>query len=142
MTRSRPTSFRGIGILPMRLGISLAFSALFLGCAPKPIFPPVNPPLVWPSPPEPPRISYVGRLITSADLKPATSPLDSIGGAIFGKKPIHSMLTPFATCTDQKNRLFVADTNAQVVHVFDLSTRKYERWQPAPKRPFAQPVGI
>ena len=41
------------------------------------------------------------------------------------------MLTPYAVCTDGQDRLFVADTNAQTVHVFDLRTRRYEQWKPA-----------
>jgi len=125
--------------------ISLTLVALVpvAGCAPKqPIFAPVNPPLVWPAPPEPSRIRYIGQLVTSADLKPSVSPLEGFGTALFGKKPIHSMLTPYAVCTDHHNRLFVADTNAQVVHVFDMNTRKYERWQPSLKRLFSQPVGL
>src|SRR5262245_23270326 len=92
------------------------------GCAPQqPIFPAVNPPLVWPASPEPPRIGYVGQLTTSADLKPGVSPFEGLGAALFGKKPIHSMLTPYAVCTDMHNRLFVADSNAQVIHVLDMS---------------------
>ena len=144
MTRTL-TFFRGMGVSPMHSRVTLALSLVLLGLgcgSKKPIFPLVNPPITWPSPPEPARISYIGRLITSADLKPQTGPLESLGGAIFGKKPVHSMLTPYATCTDRKNRLFVADTNAQVIHVFDMQTRKYERWQPALNQLFSQPVGI
>jgi len=121
----------------------LLMSILAAGCAaPKPIFEPINPPIVWPAPPEPARIRYVGQLITSADLKPSVSALEGIGGALFGKKPARSMLTPYAACTDNRDRLFVVDTNAQVVHVFDMKTRKYERIQPTLNQLFSQPVGV
>lgn len=116
---------------------------LTIGCAkPGPLFAPVNPPINWPPPPEPARITYVGEIATSADLKPTVNALEGLGQAVFGKKPIHSMLTPYAVCIDTHNRLFVADSNAQVVHVFDMTTRKYERWQPTPKLTFSQPVGV
>src|SRR6185503_10027209 len=40
-------------------------------------------------------------------------------------------------------RLFVADSNAQTVHVFDLKERRYSRWQPPEKMArFAQPVAV
>src|SRR5262245_32690746 len=53
------------------------------------------------------------------------------------------MLTPYALCTDGRWRLYVADSNAQVVHVFDMATRKYAQWVPnTPIKHFSQPVGI
>ena len=53
------------------------------------------------------------------------------------------MLTPIAACTDDADRLFVADSNAQLVHVFNLATRQYATWQPPKGQPaFSQPVGI
>jgi DNA-binding beta-propeller fold protein YncE len=125
--------------------IILHSAFLLAGCA-KPagqIFVPPAQPLVWPAPPERPRVRYVGQLATSADLKPAVPFGQQVGEAMFGRGAVQSMLTPYALCTDGADRLFVADTNAQVVHVFDLHTRKYARWAPAnAERRFAQPVGV
>jgi DNA-binding beta-propeller fold protein YncE len=107
------------------------------------IFPPVPNAPLWPAPPDAPRIKYVGELKTNEDLKPAQSFFERIGRAVFGKKDVESMLTPFAVCTDNADRVFVADSNAQLVHVFDLKTRKYTRLVPGtPDKRFAQPVGI
>ena len=127
----------------MRIAL-LILLMLTAGCAgkPKPIFPQVNPPIGWPEPPEPARVRYVGRLATSADLKRPIGGLEAIGSAIFGKKSARAMLTPFAVCTDGHDRLFVADSNAQVVHVFDLQTRRYAMWRPASPARFSQPVGV
>jgi DNA-binding beta-propeller fold protein YncE len=52
------------------------------------------------------------------------------------------MLCPFAVCTDDGSRVFVADASAQVVHVFDLLSRKYSRWVPPEPLRFSQPVGL
>jgi DNA-binding beta-propeller fold protein YncE len=115
-----------------------------LACA-KPagvIFPPASPTLVWPGPPETPRVRYVGKLTVASDLKPAVPFGKSVSRALFGKAEDRSMLTPFALCTDGADRLFVADSNAQVVHVFDLNSRAYQQWTLASGRRFAQPVGI
>jgi DNA-binding beta-propeller fold protein YncE len=118
--------------------------SLLAGCGSKPgvIFPSPNPPILFPPPPEQTRISWVGQLVTEADLKPGRSGFQGMAETLFGKEGIRSMLTPMAVCTDGKSRLFVADSNAQVVHVFDLSTRKYATWQPGKTRKFSQPVGL
>jgi DNA-binding beta-propeller fold protein YncE len=115
------------------------------GCARRAgeIFPPLERPIVWPAPPEPPRVRYVGQLVTSGDLRPGTNFAQGIGEALFGRRPVRSMLTPYALCTDGEDRLFVADSNAQLVHVFDLRRRSYQQIVPANElRRFAQPVGI
>jgi sugar lactone lactonase YvrE len=100
-------------------------------------------PLQWPAPPDHPRIEYVGQLVTSDDLKPGKSFGQLLGESLFGRPPSRSMLSPYAVCTDGAARVFVCDSNAQVVHVFDLDERTYEQWTPeAVSAVFAQPVGI
>ncbi len=122
---------------------ALLLVVFLAGCQPPGvIFPPVNPPLLYPSPPEITRISYVGKLETDADLKPGQDAFKAIGESIFGKDETHSMLTPFAVCTDEKDRLFVADSNDQLIHVFNLNTRRYAQWQPGKERKFSQPVAL
>ncbi|CAN5464646.1 6-bladed beta-propeller [soil metagenome] len=113
------------------------------GRAPGIIFPSLADAPRWPGPPDKPRIRYVGVLKCDTDLKPGKTFGELLREAIFGKEPVQFMLTPFAVCTDNVDRLFVADSNAQCVHVFDLRTRKYAQWRPgnAEKR-FGQPVGI
>ncbi len=107
------------------------------------IFPPLANAPHWPNSPEQERIRYVGQLATNLDLKPGRSFFEGMGDALFGKGDVQSMLTPFAVCTDGGDRVFVADSNAQLVHVFDLKTRRYEQWRPPEKqRQFSQPVGI
>jgi DNA-binding beta-propeller fold protein YncE len=132
-----------------RLGTPAVFlAALAVGLAgcgqPKGVvFEPLEQPLRWPAPPEPPRIEYVGRLVASDDLKPARTFGQVLGEGLFGKKDARSMLSPYALCTDGGSRLFVGDSNAQVVHVFDLDSRRYERWRPDDDgASFSQPVGV
>jgi DNA-binding beta-propeller fold protein YncE len=131
-----------------RLWVSLVAAAGLAcptGCGKPPgqLFPPPAKPIVWPPPPERTRIRYVGELSTSADLRPGVPITQGIGEMLFGKAPVYSMLTPYALCTDETDRVFVADSNARVVHVFDLKARRYARWAPAnPRKRFAHPVGI
>ena len=100
--------------------------------------------LYWPPPPAPARIQYLGQLATNEDLRPARSFGEGFGEALFGRPPGRSMLTPYAVCTDDHNRLFVCDSNAQVIHVFNLDNRRYEQWRPADDADlaFSQPVGV
>lgn len=131
---------RAMSIVVLTLAIALT------GCSqPKgEIFSAVEPPIVWPAPPDIPRIQFVGALSTEADLKPGRSFFKGLGEAIFGKDAIMAMLSPYSVCVDPKRqRLFVSDSNGQMVHMFDLETRRYERWHPADTHPkFSQPIGL
>jgi sugar lactone lactonase YvrE len=123
----------------------LVLAGLMTGCATPAgeVFPAPAKPVVFPPAPERARVNYVGQLQASGDLKPAVSFMERVGGALFGKPPMRSMLSPYALCTDGGDRLYVADSNAQVVHLFDLNARKYQEIRPdnAEKR-FSQPVGV
>ncbi|NNF42919.1 MAG: 6-bladed beta-propeller [Phycisphaerales bacterium] len=98
--------------------------------------------LQWPAGAERARIRYVGVIESDVDLAPARSFLQDLGAAVFGAASAHTMLTPFDVCTDDGSRVFVCDSNGQLVHVFDLDRRTYDQWRPAGDGVFAQPVSI
>lgn len=138
-------------------GAVMVIATVMAGCGQPAgvVFPPLDTPLRWPGPPERERIRYVGQLAVSTDLKPAVSWRQAFAKAMFGRKNTYAMLTPMAVCTDGGSRVFVADSNGQVVHVFDLASRRYEQWRPSGKggksgegegegngKQFSQPVGI
>lgn len=107
------------------------------------IFEPLETPLIWPPPPETGRIEYVGSLGGELDLKPAKSFSRSFTETVFGQRSSQTMLTPYGVCGDGGDRVFVCDSNAQLVHVFNLESRRYEQWKPGElDGGFAQPVGI
>ncbi|MEI8196424.1 MAG: 6-bladed beta-propeller [Phycisphaerae bacterium] len=125
------------------------FSLVLLGgCATEPgiLFPQAATMPAWPPPPETARIVWVGQLMTDRDLKPGVNGMEAVGQAIFGKHDPRAMGSPYALCTDggkDGGRLFVADSNAHVVHMFDLATRKYQTWKPGKKAPPLNiPVGV
>ncbi|MHC4645247.1 MAG: 6-bladed beta-propeller [Planctomycetota bacterium] len=89
------------------------------------IFPPLQPPRVWPEPPEKPRIKYVGMISTEEDLKRGISWTQGLGELFFGRKEIGVLRSPYAVAIDESQRLFVADTSGGVIHVFNLTTRDY-----------------
>jgi DNA-binding beta-propeller fold protein YncE len=123
----------------------LAVLVLGGSCSEQPgvLFAPPEQPVVWPPPPDAPRIRYVGQLASNEDLKPGRSSWERIGQTLFGKPDRHGMSIPFAVCTDGVSRVFAADKERHVVHVFDLNTRRYAQWTPPDEQPpLQQPVGI
>ena len=70
--------------------------AAFAGCARPagPVFPRVDPPIVFPPPPDVARIEYVGELRTDRDLKPAASGWKVLGEALTGPPPERAVSAP------------------------------------------------
>ena len=111
--------------------ISLCSLVLFvIGCSSPPgeLFPQLEKPLIWPAPPENPRIKYIGEISTEADLKEGISWLESLTELVFGKKKIGILVGPYAVATDNDERLFVADASQGRVHSFDLKNRKHKQF--------------
>jgi DNA-binding beta-propeller fold protein YncE len=100
-------------------------------------------PLVWPKPPEKPRIRYLGAISTEADLKRHVPWTEGLGNLLFGRKKIGVLVSPYAVAVDQAGRLFVTDTAAAVVHVFDLRMRRYKQFADlAGQEKLRKPVGL
>lgn len=99
--------------------------------------------LVWPGPPDVPRVRYLGEIRSSADVRGERSFGETMGDVLLGKEPPVGMVSPIGVCTDGGDRVFIADSNAQVVHVYDLSRNRYAQWTP-PKgaTPFEQPIAL
>ncbi|MHC4266301.1 MAG: 6-bladed beta-propeller [Planctomycetota bacterium] len=110
--------------------ICFASLLLFTGCGgPRgDIFPTLEKPLVWPEPPEKPRIVYVGTISTEDDLKKEISWIQGLGEFIFGKEDVGVLVGPYSITIDAEDRLFVADEAVSVVHMFDLDTRGYKQF--------------
>ena len=125
--------------------LALVLAALLSGgCASKPgeLFTEAVHPS-WPPAPERTRVRYIGELRQDRDLKPGRKPMEGLRRVLFGREAPREMVRPLDVCTDGGDRVFVADTGARVVHVFDLATREYERWSPPEGAPgFQVPVGL
>lgn len=124
--------------------IALLLTAVALaGCGTPPgvLFDPASSTHQWPLPPDEPRVRFVGELHSDADLKAGRSGLQNLGDSLFGKDAQRTFLSPLAVCTDDSSRVFIVDSNAQTVHMCDLQSRAYARWEPGADRPrLSQPV--
>ncbi|MDT8301974.1 MAG: 6-bladed beta-propeller [Sedimentisphaerales bacterium] len=99
--------------------------------------------LVWPQPPEKPRVRYIGTISTEADLEKQVSWTEGLGELLFGKEKIGVLVAPYAVTVDRYGRLFAADTTGGVVHAFDLNTRAYKQFADIDEqKKLSKPVGL
>jgi DNA-binding beta-propeller fold protein YncE len=129
--------------------VPAACSALLLivttttGCQspPGPIFPQITPQIVWPEPPDQPRIRYVGELRGEANLGARPSGWQAMREVIAGPRPQGAFSRPAAVAVAGQ-RVFVADTGAGVVHLLDLAARQYRAITGAPADPLRVPIDL
>ena len=79
-----------------------------------------TPTLVWPLPPEKPRLKYVGSIYGAADIEPAkkASFLDRLAG--IGRQDFKlTFVKPYGIATDSHGRIYVADSGQGLVFVLD-----------------------
>ncbi len=106
-----------------------------------PIFPTVSPPLVWPRPPDRPRIQYVGQLRGEASLGVKPRGWDAVRAVITGPPPLVEFVRPSAVAVIGE-RVYVADAGLGVVHLLDLTQRHYKAIRGAPADPLQAPVDV
>lgn len=103
---------------------------LLAGCAstPGPLFPAVEPALVWPAPPDAPRVRYVGQITTEADLHGTRSLAEQWRSAVYGPEAPQQLITPHAVAVSADGAvLAIADTNAAGAYLIDLNRRTMTR---------------
>ena len=122
---------------------ALAGVALLAGCqtTPGPIFPAVSPPLVWPAPPDQPRIRYIGALSGEASLGVQPTGWAAFQAALAGPPPKAAFSRPSAVAIAGQ-RVYVADIGLGVVHLLDLETRRYAMFRGSPQEPFKIPIDL
>ncbi len=123
---------------------ALATLALATGCsAPGPVFPPVDPPVLWPASGDSARFAYVGKIEGEADLKRPRSLWRRFVDFIGGPEPPAMIRSAFGVAVTPEWVLYVADPDAHLVHRFDIEGRGYEALKDAGDgRGFVTPIGL
>ena len=89
---------------------------------------PANAPLVWPLPPEPPRIRYLTTYRGADDFKPAKKPSKFmtmlLGPQDGGTQASDMMMKPYGVAVSSHGQLYVADTAARRVFAFDPDAKE------------------
>ena len=84
--------------------------------------------LVWPPPPEMPRVEYLGEFAGSIRASGDGSFAKTWNEFLYGPDHLPSLVTPHAvSMSHDGTRLAVADPNALCVHVLDLERQTYRR---------------
>ncbi len=99
--------------------------------------------LVWPAPPDEPRIAFVRSIEGPADLGIKPSGWAKLGRWLAGNNPESEQLVkPFGIALDDQGNLCLTDTGANAVAWFDKAHKTWHRWEKAGEVRFASPVAV
>ena len=121
-----------------RLALLAAMALLAAACATAP--PPTTPELVWPIPPEEPRIKFVRTLSHSEEF--GSSGATAFIEAIFGPGMGQQLSKPYGVTADRAGRVYVTDTALGLVWVFDEKAKKVSFLGASGQGKLATPIGI
>ncbi len=136
---------RRAGNRPGLLAVAVLLGFVATGACARPagrMFEPMPSARVWPSPPESPRIRFVGNLTNSGDLKAARSGSESFARFFRGPRPPISLVGPHAVAVREPGLLAVADAAGAAVHIIDLEARTHTRILGWADQRFGVPVGV
>ncbi len=125
----------------LAVGLAVGLAALTGGCF-KMAVPDSKPApvILWPAPPEIPRISFVNAVSQQADLGIADGVVKGFLKYLLGK-PVTPMVGPHGVAVDAEGRLYVVDNFLKKVHVYDRQGGKYTLL-PEKGDGFVSPIGI
>jgi DNA-binding beta-propeller fold protein YncE len=102
--------------------------------------------LVWPPPPEQPRIKYLGQYAGELELigkKQAKGGLlERLAGVNITVEERARMIKPYSVAIDSKGRILVIDTPQHVVFVFDIEGKKLKFMGDTAPASLDSPVGV
>lgn len=102
-----------------------------------------TPTLVWPLPPEKPRIKFVGAIYGAADVEPAKNSgfLDRLAG-IEKREFKPAFIKPYGIATDSHDRIYVTDSGQGPVFVFDRDNQQVNYIGRGTQVRLRMPIGI
>jgi DNA-binding beta-propeller fold protein YncE len=125
-------------------GALLVAGAVVGGCA-RPmgiLFEPVDPPRVWPPPPDTSRIELVGAISESTDLKAAQSAKEAFLAVLRGPRPPIRFVGPHGVAVEAERLVAVADAAGAAVHIVDLVDRTHVIVSGFGDERFGTPLGV
>lgn len=118
----------------------LLLAATMTGCATEKKKEEVN--LFWPLPPDPPRIKYVKSFSDSKEVLPPKGFFKKAISFFFGEDEKPKLIHPYGLSVGAQGKIFITDTELQVVHLFDYSAQVYRQFFRIPGGRLTSPVGI
>ena len=99
--------------------------------------------IVWPLPPNEPKIEYITSFSNSIDIGIKRSFLQKLWNRLVGSNPLDEMLIqPIGITGDNNGSIYVTDPGANCVHIFNLSQEKYRKLIGRKGGAFISPIGI
>lgn len=100
------------------------------------------PDIIWPDPPEVPRIRFVNSISRPGDLNVTKNIFEKIKFFITGEKNrFLSIVNPYGIAKDSKDNLYIVDNFNRIVHVIDEKNNKYFTF-PDKEISLLSPIGI
>lgn len=100
------------------------------------------PDLVWPAPPLPPRIRYLGSVSSPEDIGRKKGFWRKVWEFIRGDEEDERLARPMAVALDSRERLLVADTWRGRVHIFDRREGEYAHLRGSEWEKMRLPIGL
>lgn len=128
----------------MFAGCYLFIILLVGGCATPAgeLFPTMDRVMVWPAPPDVPRIRLIGSLGSSADLKAALPGGEVFKAAFRGPRPSIPFSSPHGLAIHESHQLAIADSAGGCVHLIDLNARTHSMTSGFGDQRLKTPVGV
>ncbi|MFQ5735609.1 MAG: 6-bladed beta-propeller [Thermodesulfobacteriota bacterium] len=117
-------------------------AALFAGCSSGDVKQDIHSPqtpLIWPSPPEPARISYSMSIGKPTDIGAHKGFFRKLADLVLGPSS-DDMIKPYGITVDSRGRVIVADTAFKRVHIYDIRDKKYDYIEEADGELFVAPI--
>jgi DNA-binding beta-propeller fold protein YncE len=134
-----------VGILIYSVALSGADKPTAGKKSPPPETQPATSSLIWPLPPDPPRIRWLAQYMDMAKVKQPIARKSSWLEKVTGTKTLDEKLElrkPYGVTTDKRGRIFVADTELKTVFVIDAKAKAVERREGNSRAPLAMPAGV
>jgi len=113
-----PPPFRRAGVFPLLIFTLFSFLVSCAG-AQRP-----HPDLVWPPPPEVPRIKFLRTISSESDVE-KVSWWGHVKELLFGQNQVVPLAKPYGVVASRNNRLYVTDTGWHRVLVFDFQRSRF-----------------
>ena len=101
--------------------------------------------LVWPLPPDPPRVRWLGQINDLDEVKgkgKGRSWMERLAGPQ-GVYDVRAVLQrPYGIAVDSQGRIYVADSAQRAVYILDQANKRVEVRRGASRAPLALPIGV
>lgn len=98
--------------------------------------------LVWPLPPEAPRVQFLRSVSDAGDIDAGPGFLGRVARIFVGQGDDDRVRQPYGIAVDAGQRVYVADQASTAVHVFDPLANDYRIHRGTSERDFLTPVGV